>query len=67
MKMQILLCVLLILSGLPAAAIRSQDVVAEPTTEPPKEIVNSIGMKLVRIPSGTFKMGAPSRDEDRDL
>ncbi|MFM8570154.1 MAG: hypothetical protein ACKOAU_01015, partial [Pirellula sp.] len=31
--------------------------------QPPKEITNSIGMKLVLIPKGTFMMGAPF-DED---
>jgi formylglycine-generating enzyme required for sulfatase activity len=30
-----------------------------------KEIVNSIGMKLVLIPAGTFKMGSPREEADR--
>ncbi len=30
--------------------------------EPPKEVVNSIGMKLVRIPAGTFIMGSPETE-----
>jgi formylglycine-generating enzyme required for sulfatase activity len=31
----------------------------------PKEITNSIGMKLVLIPKGTFMMGSPKSDEGR--
>jgi len=31
----------------------------------PKEITNSIGMKLVLIPNGTFQMGSPPSEEDR--
>ena len=30
-----------------------------------KEVVNSIGMRLVRIPNGKFQMGSPSRAKDR--
>ena len=30
----------------------------------PKQIVNSIGMKLVLIPAGTFLMGSPDSDQD---
>ena len=29
----------------------------------PKEITNSIGMKLVLIPKGTFQMGSPIGEE----
>jgi formylglycine-generating enzyme required for sulfatase activity len=32
--------------------------------ENPREITNSIGMKLVRIPRGTFQMGSPIEEED---
>ena len=32
----------------------------------PKELVNSIGMKLKQIPAGTFRMGSPSGESDRD-
>ncbi len=32
----------------------------------PKEIVNSIGMKLVLIPKGTFMMGSPIEEEAAD-
>jgi len=31
----------------------------------PKEITNSIGMKMVLIPKGTFQMGSPESEEDR--
>jgi len=34
--------------------------------QPPKEITNSIGMKLVLIPKGTFMMGSPIEEEGRD-
>jgi formylglycine-generating enzyme required for sulfatase activity len=33
--------------------------------QPPKEITNSIGMKLVLIPKGTFMMGSPEREKGR--
>jgi formylglycine-generating enzyme required for sulfatase activity len=33
--------------------------------EPAKEIANSIGMKLVRIPPGKFLMGSPQEEEGR--
>ncbi len=32
----------------------------------PKEITNSIGMKLVLIPKGTFMMGSPESEKGRD-
>jgi formylglycine-generating enzyme required for sulfatase activity len=31
----------------------------------PKEITNSIGIKLVLIPKGTFMMGSPESDVNR--
>ena len=31
----------------------------------PKEIINSIGMKLVLIPKGTFMMGSPESEQGR--
>ena len=33
--------------------------------QPPKEITNSIGIKLVLIPNGTFIMGSPIEEEGR--
>jgi formylglycine-generating enzyme required for sulfatase activity len=35
-------------------------------TYAPKEITNNIGMKLVLIPAGTFKMGSPLGEEGSD-
>jgi len=35
--------------------------------QPPKEITNSIGMKLVLIPKGTFVMGSPESEEGRQM
>ena len=34
--------------------------------EEPKTITNSIGMKLVLIPAGTFVMGSPRSEAERD-
>ena len=34
------------------------------STGPPKEVTNSIGMKLVLIPSGEFIMGSPDSDKE---
>ena len=34
-------------------------------SQPPKEITNSIGMKLVLIPKGTFMMGSPESEQGR--
>ncbi|MFM7921494.1 MAG: formylglycine-generating enzyme family protein, partial [Planctomycetaceae bacterium] len=31
----------------------------------PKEVVNTIGMKLLLIPAGTFTMGSPASEKDR--
>jgi formylglycine-generating enzyme required for sulfatase activity len=36
---------------------------AEPKPAPPKQIANSIGMKLVLIPAGEFKMGSSESAE----
>jgi formylglycine-generating enzyme required for sulfatase activity len=33
--------------------------------QPPKELTNSIGMKLVLISKGTFMMGSPESEEGR--
>ena len=35
------------------------------SAQPPKEITNSIGMKLVLIPKGTFMMGSPESEQGR--
>ena len=62
-----MLCRILLLSTLAAA------IVVIPTWTAPvvqenqgKEITNSIGMKLVLIPKGTFTMGSPKDEEDRE-
>lgn len=34
--------------------------------DPPQEIVNSVGMKLSLIPAGSFVMGSPRNEADRD-
>jgi|GEM_PF-3217907 len=34
--------------------------------DPPGTITNSIGMKLVPIPAGSFMMGSPKKEKDRD-
>jgi formylglycine-generating enzyme required for sulfatase activity len=34
--------------------------------QPPKEITNSVGMKLVLIPKGTFMMGSPESEQGRN-
>lgn len=34
--------------------------------QPPKVITNSIGMELARIPAGTFMMGSPPAEAERD-
>jgi len=36
------------------------------SAQPPKEITNSIGMKLVLIPKGMFQMGSPIKEEGAD-
>jgi formylglycine-generating enzyme required for sulfatase activity len=55
----LVLCAALV--GLPEAG-RSAPA---PTSIPPK-LTNSIGMKLVRIPAGKFKMGSPKDEKDRN-
>ena len=35
--------------------------------DPPKKFTNSIGMKFVWIPPGTFLMGSPREEKDRDV
>ena len=31
----------------------------------PQEVINTLGMKLLRIPAGTFTMGSPASEEQR--
>jgi formylglycine-generating enzyme required for sulfatase activity len=37
----------------------------KPSAASPREVVNSIGMKFVLIPPGTFEMGSPEDDKER--
>jgi formylglycine-generating enzyme required for sulfatase activity len=50
---------------LPLLAVTFAGLVPAAPQEPEKEITNSIGMKLVRIPVGKFLMGSPSDEKDR--
>jgi formylglycine-generating enzyme required for sulfatase activity len=45
-------------TGLPSLAQEKKD--------PPKQYTNSIGMKFVWIPPGTFMMGSPQEEKERD-
>src|ERR1017187_9649815 len=38
---------------------------AQPKKDPPKDFTNSIGMKFVWIPPGSFMMGSPKEEEER--
>jgi formylglycine-generating enzyme required for sulfatase activity len=66
----VLLCLALVLRGrssdsessLPPAAIASPPA-AEPTS--PRDLTNSLGMKLVPIPAGEFLMGSPATEPRR--
>jgi formylglycine-generating enzyme required for sulfatase activity len=40
--------------------------VEAPAKDPPKNLTNSLGMKFVWIPPGTFKMGSPKEEKERD-
>jgi formylglycine-generating enzyme required for sulfatase activity len=44
---------------------KDRDTKPTPIPEPPKEITNSIGMKLVLIPKGKFLMGSPASEMGR--
>src|SRR5262249_47928542 len=47
------------------AAVEEKPAEVHPSAWGAKEIVNSIGMKLVLIPAGKFLMGSPATDADR--
>src|ERR1022692_3618684 len=38
---------------------------AQPKKDPPKNFTNSIGMKFVWIPPGSFVMGSPKEEKER--
>ena len=40
--------------------------ITTPAQDKPQVITNSIGMKLARIPAGTFMMGSPRNEAERD-
>ena len=43
----------------------SMPIHAQDKKEPPKNVTNSIGMKFVWIPPGTFLMGSPKEEKER--
>ena len=47
-------------------ALAGDAVNAQPKKDPPKNFTNSIGMKFVWIPPGTFMMGSPKEEKHRD-
>jgi len=57
---------LLILAAIAAAIGLGPVVFSWPPAETPNEITNSIGMKLVLIPKGTFTMGSAAAEEGAD-
>ena len=50
----------------PGARSRTTQASKDGPEEGPKEIMNSIGMKLVLIPAGMFAMGSPASDADAE-
>jgi formylglycine-generating enzyme required for sulfatase activity len=54
----------LCLAPAPAADLDDSDV--DLTVSTPREFTNSVGMQLVRVPKGTFRMGAPADEKDRE-
>ena len=44
----------------------SMPIHAQDKKEPPKNVTNSIGMKFVWIPPGSFMMGSPKEEKERD-
>src|SRR5262249_46825414 len=61
MKRAVAVClVALLMAVLPAASRQEKAEASE------KTIINSIGMKLVLIPAGTFQMGSPATEDQRD-
>ncbi len=55
----IAVCCLCLTSVMNATPLHAQN------TEDRKEVTNSVGMKLVQIPAGTFMMGSPTGEKDR--
>jgi formylglycine-generating enzyme required for sulfatase activity len=59
--MTLLFCLSLIVALASNLPIRAQQ-----KKDPPKHFTNSIGMKFVWIPPGTFMMGSPKEEKERD-
>src|ERR1035437_4031605 len=60
MRTIIVVAVPLVLTGWVVVAQQSK-----PAAVPPRELTNSVGMKVVRIDPGSFKMGSDSGDADQ--
>jgi formylglycine-generating enzyme required for sulfatase activity len=65
MQMKILIFVSLACCYLTPTDVLSQENAAGQSDGHPKEITNSIGMKLLLIPQGTFQMGSPESEVGR--
>jgi len=50
----------------PRLLAKEQSPAAAAVAGQPKKVVNTIGMKLLLIPAGTFMMGSPASEEDRE-
>src|SRR3954451_7314773 len=55
-----LVCLLLVVTFASPFLLHSQE-----KKDPPKHFTNSIGMKFVWIPPGTFMMGSPKEEKER--
>ncbi|MGD0901004.1 MAG: formylglycine-generating enzyme family protein, partial [Thermoguttaceae bacterium] len=55
-----------LLKSLVAKALAASTQETEPKVADPKPVTNSIGMKFVPIPPGTFMMGTPANEKDRE-
>lgn len=56
----------LVCLSLVVALASSVPIKAQEKKDPPKEFTNGIGMKFVWIPPGTFMMGSPKEEKERD-
>src|SRR5450755_3128958 len=56
----------LICLSLVVALASSVPIKAQEKKDPPKNFTNSIGMRFVWIPPGTFMMGSPKEEKQRD-
>jgi formylglycine-generating enzyme required for sulfatase activity len=51
--------------GLAVALASHLPIHAQEKKDPPKNVTNSLGMKFVWIPPGTFMMGSPKEEKER--